>query len=107
MTTGWAKRRVAVVGTHQEDEAVVPHAPRRTTRMLAAAGALVVLLAAGIGGSGAAPGAPTDARSERERVRQERAAAAAELDVLQATNDEVEAALDALNANVAGQEAAL
>jgi hypothetical protein len=85
----------------------VPHAPRRTGRTLAAAVALVALLAGGAAGSGAAPGAPADARSERERVRQERAAAAAELDVLQATNDEVEAALDALNANVAGQEAAL
>lgn len=67
---------------------------------------LLALLAVATG-SGAAPGAPTDARSERERVRRERAAAAADLDVLRATNAEVEAALDALNANVAGQEAAL
>jgi hypothetical protein len=53
---------------------------------------------------GAAPG---DTRSERDRVRQERAAVAAQVDVLEASNAEVEAALDALNANVAGAEAAL
>jgi LAS superfamily LD-carboxypeptidase LdcB len=84
----------------------VPHAPRRTARLLAAAAALTLVIASG-SGSEAAPGAPLDTRSERERVRQERAEAAAELDVLEATNAEVEAALDALNANVAGQEAAL
>ena len=84
----------------------MPHAPRRTVRLLAAVASLSLLVATGTG-SGAAPGAPLDARSERERVRQERAEAAAELDVLRATNAEVEAALDALNANVAGEEAAL
>ena len=84
----------------------MPHAPRRTARLLAAVAALSLVVATGTG-SGAVPGAPLDTRSERERVRQERAEAASELDVLRATNDEVEAALDALNANVAGQEAAL
>ena len=107
MTTGRADRAGSIGWATQEDHRLVPHAPRRTTRTLAAAVALLVLLAVGVGGSGAAPGAPADARSERERVRQERAQAAAELDVLRATNAEVEAALDALNANVAGQEAAL
>jgi LAS superfamily LD-carboxypeptidase LdcB len=57
--------------------------------------------------SGAAPGAPRDAREERERVRQERADNAAQLDVLRAENTEVEQALADLQANVAGQEAAL
>lgn len=85
----------------------MPHAPRSRARALAAVGAVVAVLMAGVGWSGAAPGAPGDARSERERVRQQRAAAAAELDVLRATDSEVAAALDALNANVAGQEAAL
>jgi len=84
----------------------VPHASTRTRTTLTAL-AVAALLLGVAAGSGAAPGAPQDARSERERVRQERAAAAAELDVLQATNAEVEAALDSLNANVAGQEAAL
>ena len=46
-----------------------------------------------------------DPRRERERVRRERAAAAAELDSLRDTDAEVEAALDALEANV-GQERA-
>jgi len=72
----------------------------------ALAAAAVALLATPLG-SAAAPGEPGDARSERERVRQERAQNAAELDVLRASNAEVEAALDDLNANVAGQEAAL
>jgi peptidoglycan hydrolase CwlO-like protein len=55
-------------------------------------------------GSGAAP---TDARSDRERVRRERAETAAQINVLQSSNAEVTAALDALNANVAGEQAAL
>ena len=46
-------------------------------------------------------------REQRERVRQQRADVAAQLDVLRATNGEVEQALADLNANVAGQEAAL
>lgn len=66
--------------------------------------ALVAVLSIGPTGSGASP---TDARSDRERVRREQAEAAAELDVLEATNDEVTVALDALNANVAGEQAAL
>jgi hypothetical protein len=57
--------------------------------------------------SSASPSAPTDARSERERVRREQAEVAAEIDVLEASDDEVSAALDALNANVAGEQAAL
>jgi hypothetical protein len=84
----------------------VPHVSTRTRSTLTVL-AVVALLLGVAAGSGAAPGTPRDARSERERVRQERAAAAAELDVLEATNAQVEAALDALNANVAGQEAAL
>ncbi|MBA2282320.1 MAG: hypothetical protein H0W25_13995, partial [Acidimicrobiia bacterium] len=58
-------------------------------------------------GSSATPGVPTDPRADRERVRQEAANVAARLNVLQATNAEVEQALSALQANVAGQEAAL
>jgi hypothetical protein len=69
------------------------------------AGLLAVSVLPGI--SGAAPGAPRDAREERERVRQQRADVAANLDVLRAQDDEVEQALADLQANVAGQEAAL
>ena len=85
----------------------MPHRHLRTHKAVKAAVVLVSLAALGMAPSGAAPGAPLDARSERERVRQERAAAAAELDVLRATDDQVSAALDALNADVAGEEAAL
>lgn len=80
---------------------------RRSMRMFVAVGVGFVLLVGSMAASFAAPGTPTDTRSERERVRREQAAAAAELDVLRATNAEVEAALDALKANVAGEEAAL
>jgi hypothetical protein len=48
-----------------------------------------------------------DVRRQRERVRQRRAAAAAQVDVLRAQDVEVEAALDALTADVAAQEALL
>jgi hypothetical protein len=85
----------------------VPQACSRTRRATKAVIAIVALVSVGIGPSGAAPTVRVDARSERERVRHERAAAAAELDVLQATNEDVEAALDALNADVAAEEAAL
>ncbi len=50
---------------------------------------------------------PGDPREERERVRQQRAQLAADLDVLQATNVEVEQALADLTANVTGQQAAV
>ena len=60
----------------------------------------------------AAIGAPAladtgDARAERERVRRERAAVAADLDVLRAESAEVDEALAAMNARVAHEEAAL
>jgi hypothetical protein len=44
---------------------------------------------------------------QREQVRREKAALATQVDALQATDAEVEAALDALRAHVAGQEALL
>lgn len=46
-------------------------------------------------------------REERERVRSEQAAVAGEVDVLEATNDEVGRALEDLDANVADQQALL
>ena len=48
-----------------------------------------------------------DARAERERVRRERARNASELNALQATDAQVEAALDALEANVAQEQSRL
>lgn len=54
---------------------------------------------------GAAPNG--DPSAERERVRAEAAAVASQVDALQATDAQVEAALDALAANVAGQQALL
>ncbi len=48
-----------------------------------------------------------DARAEREQVREERAAAAAELDAARADDAEVQAALDAINESVLAQENAL
>jgi len=59
-------------------------------------GALVVPSAAG-----------ADARSERAEIQRKRAAAAARLDTLRATDAQVEAALAALNDNVQTQTAAL
>jgi hypothetical protein len=48
-----------------------------------------------------------DTRSEREEVQRKRAAVASEIDTLRATDEEVEAALNALQANVATQSAEL
>ncbi|WCO68820.1 D-alanyl-D-alanine carboxypeptidase family protein [Iamia majanohamensis] len=49
----------------------------------------------------------TEAEEERERVREERAAAATNVDALRGDKAEVEAALQALNERLAGEEAAL
>ena len=51
--------------------------------------------------------AQADTKSDREEVQRKRAAVAAEVDALKATDAEVEAALATLNANVATQTAAL
>ncbi len=65
---------------------------------------LVLVLAAGV----AAPAsAQSDAKAERERVQRERAAVAAEIDTLRATDQEVEAALRTLNGNVEARTAEL
>jgi LAS superfamily LD-carboxypeptidase LdcB len=76
---------------------------KRTTTFLA----VVVLLVVALLDPSRSAAAPNDARSERERVRREAAAVASQVDVLNATNADVTAALDALEANVAGEEAAL
>jgi LAS superfamily LD-carboxypeptidase LdcB len=56
---------------------------------------------------GSAQDSSRDPSAERERVREERARVASQVDALQATDAEVSAALDALEAHVAGQEALL
>ncbi len=63
--------------------------------------AFLVVLLVGQSASG------TEAEDERERVRQERAEAAASVDALNGDKAEVEAALQALNERLAGEEAAL
>jgi hypothetical protein len=85
----------------------VRQAGRVTKGLVVAVLVVASSLAIGPSGSGAAPGAPHDARQDRERVRQEAADVASQLDVLRATNAQVEQALADLQANVAGQEAAL
>ncbi|CAN5571663.1 hypothetical protein BH20ACT2_BH20ACT2_03500 [soil metagenome] len=67
----------------------------------AGAVALVALLVAGP----ATAGSGSDPRARREEVRAERQRLVGDLDVLQATDAEVGAALDALEANVSAQEA--
>ncbi len=54
--------------------------------------------------SAAAQSSSNDPRAEREAVRAQRAAAAGEVDVLQASEDEVQKALDGINANITEQQ---
>jgi septal ring factor EnvC (AmiA/AmiB activator) len=65
--------------------------------------ALVVFVATGI----APAGAQSDAESERREVQRKRAAVAADIDVLRATDEQVGAALRALQQNVESRTAAL
>jgi len=76
-------------------------------RTLATAASALVLLAGGLAVPWGAAPAGADARSERAQVQRERAAVAADIDTLRATDAEVEAALEALRANVAGRTAEL
>ena len=79
--------------------------PRRSAGLVLAA---VGLLAASLALSLAVPGvARADTAGERAEVQRKRAAVASEIDTLRATNTQVEAALNALNSNVATQTAAL
>lgn len=64
----------------------------------------VVLLAAA---SAAPAGAQSDAKAQRQEVQRERAAVAADIDVLRATDQQVEAALRALQQNVEARNAEL
>ena len=78
----------------------MPHPSRRTLRTLVA----LVLLAAG---TLAPAGARADTRSQRDEVQRKRAAVAAEVDALRATDDEVEAALRTLAGDVQARTADL
>ena len=73
----------------------------RPARWLAAALAVVVLAAS----SGPAEAGKADPTAKRRDVQREKARKAAELNVLKASDAEVERALDALNANLRVQEA--
>jgi len=64
---------------------------------------LVLIVAAGV----APAGAQTDARSQRQEVQRKQAAVAADIDVLRATDQQVEAALRALQRNVEARNAEL
>ncbi len=76
----------------------------RLRRGLLPASVAFVLVLSGLVAPGAAG---ADTASERAEVQRKRAAVAAEIDTLRATNAQIEAALGALNANVANQTAAL
>jgi len=68
---------------------------------------LAFFLAVSLAPAAAGAARQRDPGSERERVRQRRAQVASQIDALKAEDREVEAALDALNANVATQRARL
>jgi septal ring factor EnvC (AmiA/AmiB activator) len=77
------------------------------TRRRPAAGAVAALLAVAVlcgGGVAAAKAPPVDPRKQREDVRAERAEAARQLDLLQATDAEIRKALDDLQLNLTEQE---
>ncbi|HAS10823.1 MAG TPA: hypothetical protein DCS55_09970, partial [Acidimicrobiaceae bacterium] len=80
----------------------------RLRRRVGTALAVFGLLAGSFAVSLAAPDvARADTAAERAEVQRKRAAVASEIDTLRATNAQVEAALSALNSNVATQTAAL
>lgn len=76
------------------------HALRHPLRVL-------VVLILGLGVAVSPAGAQSDAESRREEVRRERAAVAADIDTLRATDAQVEAALEVLQRNVESQSGAL
>jgi LAS superfamily LD-carboxypeptidase LdcB len=67
----------------------------------------VTIVAVLVGALGIDVAGGETAREQRERIRRERAEAAAELDVLRAEDEEVNAALDAMSDEVTAQETAL
>ena len=78
----------------------MPKLPQHPLRVVLA---LVLVVATGV----APAGAQSDAESRREEVRRQRAAVAADIDVLRATDAQVEAALRTLQQNVQARNAEL
>ena len=76
-------------------------------RLRRAAGPAALALALGLGALAMPTDANADTASERAEVQRKRAAIAADIDALRATDAQVEAALVALDSNVATQTAAL
>lgn len=69
---------------------------------------LIVLVLVVASGAAVTPvGAQSDAQAEREEVQRKRAAVAADIDVLRATDEQVESALRVLQRNVESQSGAL
>lgn len=69
--------------------------------------AVAVIVAALFASSSVAASAPKDLRAEQERVRRQKAAVASQLDVLKASDAEVQAALAAVDGDLRQEEAAL
>ncbi|MSY34940.1 MAG: hypothetical protein F2731_07745, partial [Actinobacteria bacterium] len=83
---------------------------RRTQRLFALTAAVLVsasTLGMAIGSSVDAGAVATDARTQRANVRAEQAKVAAQVDALEGSKAQVLAALNTLNENVRGQQAAL
>ena len=78
---------------------------RRTGRRARAVGLLAALLVVGLTMPAGAAERPSDAQGRRRELQKQRARKAAEVDVLRASDAEVERALDRLDANVRAQEA--
>jgi hypothetical protein len=80
------------------------NAAAKITRVAALSVALILLLATVVLTPGRADAA-SDARNQRDQVRKQKAAIASQINVLKATDAEIQAALKTLNQNVAGAEA--
>ena len=76
---------------------------RRTTKLIAASGALLVGLLAVLPGSGAS----ADTAADQREVKRKKAEVAAQVDTLQATDAQLDAALADLQANVSATQAAM
>jgi LAS superfamily LD-carboxypeptidase LdcB len=81
------------------------HVTRPRARHLGVAAVLALTIALFVGFVPAASGS-NDPRTERDRVRSQKAATAAQVDALQASDSEVDRALQDLDENVRGQQAA-
>ncbi len=76
---------------------------RRTTKLIAASGAVLIGLLAVLPGSGAS----ADTAADQREVKRKKAEVAAQVDTLQATDAQLDAALADLQANVSATQAAM